>query len=136
MGFGETVFARPVTALGHLMVALERYNQDRQARLSQGFEDDVFPLMPFVLQAGELLPWGTGEAIPDTAWVEFWMEIPPGVTNSSSAELRPRWWTDDRGTPPLGESPPVGKSGRVSWPAAPSRRTTPILARWPAILPR
>jgi acetylornithine deacetylase/succinyl-diaminopimelate desuccinylase-like protein len=34
------------------------------------------------------LPWGTGEAIPDTAWVEFWIEIPPGVTEAQlKAEL-------------------------------------------------
>ena len=45
--------------------------------------------MPFVLRAGELLPWGTGEAIPDTAWVEFWIEIPPGVTEEElKSELK------------------------------------------------
>jgi acetylornithine deacetylase len=36
--------------------------------------------MPFALKAGEQLPWGTTESIPETAWVEFWIEIPPGVT--------------------------------------------------------
>jgi len=36
--------------------------------------------MPFLSRDGELLPWGTGEAIPETAWVEFWIEFPPGVT--------------------------------------------------------
>jgi acetylornithine deacetylase len=41
--------------------------------------------MPFAMRAGELLPWGTGEAIPDSAWVEFWIEIPPGLTRE---ELR------------------------------------------------
>jgi acetylornithine deacetylase len=81
MGFGETVLRDPVTALGHLLAGLDQYNQQRQARPKPvGFEDDVFPLMPFVMRAGELLPWGTGEAIPETAWVEFWVEIPPGVT--------------------------------------------------------
>jgi acetylornithine deacetylase len=81
MGFGETVLRDPVTALGHLLAALDRYNGERQARPKpEGFEDDAFPLMPFVMRAGELLPWGTGEAIPETAWVEFWIEIPPGVT--------------------------------------------------------
>ena len=50
--------------------------------------------MPFVLRAGELLPWGTGEAIPETAWVEFWIEIPPGVTEEQlQSELKARWLT-------------------------------------------
>jgi acetylornithine deacetylase len=81
MGFGETVLRDPVSALGHLLAALDRYNIERQARPKPaGFENDVFPLMPFILRAGELLPWGTGEAIPETAWVEFWIEIPPGIT--------------------------------------------------------
>jgi acetylornithine deacetylase len=90
MGFGETVLPDPVTGLGHLLAALDRYNQERQARPKPaGFEDDVFPLMPFVMRAGELLPWGTGEAIPETAWVEFWIEIPPGVTKEQlQSELR------------------------------------------------
>ncbi len=86
MGFGETELPDPVTGLGHILAALDEYNTERNARTKpKGFEDDVFPLMPFVLQAGELLPWGTGEAIPETAWVEFWIEIPPGVTED---ELR------------------------------------------------
>ena len=90
MDFGATVFRDPVIALGHLLAALDRYNEERQPRLRvKGFENDVFPLMPFVLRAGELLPWGTGEAIPETAWVEFWIEIPPGVTEEQlKAELR------------------------------------------------
>jgi acetylornithine deacetylase len=90
MGFGETVLRDPVTALGHLLAALDRYNQERQARPKPaGFENDVFPLMPFVMRAGELLPWGTGEAIPETAWVEFWIEIPPGVTKEQlQSELK------------------------------------------------
>jgi acetylornithine deacetylase len=57
MGFGETVLPDPVLALGHLLAALDRYNQERQARPKPaGFENDVFPLMPFVMRAGELLP--------------------------------------------------------------------------------
>jgi acetylornithine deacetylase len=90
MGFGETVLPDPVLALGHLLAALDRYNQERQARPKPaGFENDVFPLMPFVMRAGELLPWGTGEAIPETAWVEFWIEIPPGVTQEQlQSELK------------------------------------------------
>jgi len=81
MGFGETIFPDPITALGHLLVALDQYNQERQARPKpKGFENDVFPLMPFSMRAGEMLPWGTGESIPQDAWVEFWIEIPPGVT--------------------------------------------------------
>ncbi len=90
MGFGEAVLPDPVTALGHLLAALDRYNQARQTRPKpRGFENDTFPLMPFAMRAGELLPWGTGEAIPQTAWVEFWIEIPPGVTEEAlQAELR------------------------------------------------
>jgi len=81
MAFGEAVLPDPVTALGHALVALDRYNDDRQPRLRRpGFQDSTFPLMPFAMRAGEMLPWGTGEAIPETAWVEFWIEIPPGVT--------------------------------------------------------
>jgi acetylornithine deacetylase len=90
MGFGDAVFRDPVTALGHLLAALDRYNEERKARpRPKGFENDVFPLMPFLLRSGELLPWGTGEAVPDTAWVEFWIEIPPGVTEQQlKSELR------------------------------------------------
>jgi acetylornithine deacetylase len=81
MGFGETELRDPVTALGHILVALEKYNIERNARPKpRGFENDVFPMMPFLLRAGEMLPWGTGESIPETAWVEFWIEIPPGIT--------------------------------------------------------
>lgn len=81
MGFGEAVLPDPVSALGHVLVALDRYNAARHARpMPAGFEHETFPLMPFVLKAGELLPWGTTESIPETAWVEFWIEIPPGVT--------------------------------------------------------
>jgi acetylornithine deacetylase len=86
MGFGETELPDPVIALGHILAALDRYNVERNARPKpRGFENDVFPLMPFVVRAGELLPWGTGEAIPEEAWFEFWIEIPPGVTED---ELR------------------------------------------------
>jgi acetylornithine deacetylase len=86
MGFGETELRDPVIALGHILAALDKYNAERNARPKpHGFENDVFPLMPFVLRAGELLPWGTGEAIPEEAWFEFWIEIPPGVTEE---ELR------------------------------------------------
>jgi acetylornithine deacetylase len=90
MGFGETVLRDPVIALGHLLAALDEYNQERHARPKpKGFEGEVFPMMPFAMRAGELLPWGTGEAIPDTAWVEFWIEIPPGVTEGElKSELK------------------------------------------------
>jgi acetylornithine deacetylase len=81
MGFGEAVLPDPVSALGHVLVALDHYNEARHARSRPaGFENETFPLMPFVLQAGEQLPWGTAESIPETAWAEFWIEIPLGVT--------------------------------------------------------
>ena len=90
MAFGESVLVDPITALGHLVVALEQYNQERNGRPKPaGFEQDTFPLMPFVLRAGELLPWGTQDAIPDSAWLELWIEIPPGVSKPQlDAELR------------------------------------------------
>lgn len=89
MGFGEVNLPDPISALGHLLAALDRYNQERQTRPKpKGFENDTFPLMPYVVRAGEVLPWGTGEAIPEAAWVEFWIEIPPGVTEDElQAEL-------------------------------------------------
>jgi acetylornithine deacetylase len=81
MAFGESVLCDPVTALGHLLVVLEQYNQERLARPKpQGFANAVFPLMPFAIKGGDVLPWGTAEAIPDEAWVEFWIEVPPGIT--------------------------------------------------------
>ena len=89
MGFGEADLPDPLTGLGHILVALEDYNKERNARPKpRGFEDDIFPMMPFVMRAGELLPWGTGESIPDTAWFEFWIEIPPGVTPCPSGSRR------------------------------------------------
>jgi len=81
MGFGESVLTDPITALGHILVALEKYNKERNARPKpEGFEEDTFPMMPFVLRAGEVLSWGTQDAIPDSSYLEFWIEIPPGVT--------------------------------------------------------
>jgi acetylornithine deacetylase len=90
MGFGQTELPDPVIGMGHVLVALEKYNTERNARTKPpGFEDVAFPIMPFVLKAGDLLPWGTGEAIPETAWVEFWVEIPPGVTREQlQSELK------------------------------------------------
>ena len=90
MGFGEDVLIDPVTALGHILVALEAYNEERNAGPKpEGFEKDTFPMMPFVLRAGEVLPWGTQEAIPDSSYVEFWIEIPPGVTKDQlQSELK------------------------------------------------
>ena len=90
MGFGETELRDPVTALGHILSALDEYNTERNARPKpEGFENAVFPMMPFVLRAGELRPWGTQEAIPESAWVEFWIEIPPGVSKDQlQSELK------------------------------------------------
>jgi acetylornithine deacetylase len=90
MGFGESELPDPVTALAHIMVGLEQLNARLNARPKpEGFEGDTFPLMPLLLKAGEQLPWGTGEAIPDTAWVEFWIEIPAGVTKEElQGEIR------------------------------------------------
>ncbi len=90
MGFGQTELPDPVTGMGHILVALEQYNAERNARPKPpGFEDVVFPIMPFILRAGETLPWGTAESIPETAWVEFWIEIPPGVTQEAlQSELK------------------------------------------------
>ena len=46
----------------------------------RGVRERRLPADALLLQAGEQLPWGTAESIPETAWVEFWIEIPPGVT--------------------------------------------------------
>jgi acetylornithine deacetylase len=90
MGFGQTELPDQVIGMGHVLTALENYNTHRNARPKPpGFEDVTFPIMPFVLRSGDLLPWGTGEAIPETAWVEFWVEIPPGVTQEAlQSELK------------------------------------------------
>ena len=54
-----------------------------------GFEGDTFRLMSFVLRAGDILPWGTNEANPESAWVEFWFEVSPGVTKADlHADIR------------------------------------------------
>ena len=81
MGFGESVLPDPVTALAHILVALEKLNAEFNARpKAAGFEGVTFPLMPLLFKAGETLPWGAGDSIPDTASFEVWLEIPEGVT--------------------------------------------------------
>jgi acetylornithine deacetylase len=83
MGFGSNVLPDPPTALAHLLVRLEQLNAEFNARPKPaGFENDTFPLMPLLVRAGEVTPWGTGDAIPETAWLEFWLELPPGVTKA------------------------------------------------------
>ena len=83
MGYGRSVLPDPVSALGHVLVGLEQLSAEVNARpRPEGFEGDALRLMPFVLRAGEILPWGTNESIPETVWVEFWFEVPPGVTRA------------------------------------------------------
>jgi acetylornithine deacetylase len=86
MGFGETVLRDP----SRRWATSRRWTDTTRSGSQTGrLREDVFPLMPFVMKAGELLPWGTGEAIPETAWVEFWIEIPPGVTKGQlQSELK------------------------------------------------
>ena len=90
MGYGRLVLPDPVSALGHILVGLEALNAEYNARPKPaGFEGDTFRLMSFVLRAGDILPWGTNEANPETAWVEFWFEVPPGVTKADlHADIR------------------------------------------------
>ncbi len=84
MGFGGSVLPDPVTALAHILVGLQELNAEFNARpRPAGFEGDSFPLMPLLFQGGEVLPWGTGDAIPDAARLVFWLEIPLGVTKAS-----------------------------------------------------
>lgn len=83
MNFGGSALPDPIVALGHIAVALEKFNAERNARPKpSGFENDTFPFMPFVVHAGEIFPWGTRDAIPDAGWLEFWIEVPPGVTEA------------------------------------------------------
>jgi acetylornithine deacetylase len=92
MGFGESALPDPVTALSHILVGLQQLNAEFNARPKpEGFEGDTFPLMPLLFQGGELLPWGVGDAIPDSARLVFWLEIPAGVTKVAlQGEIRGR----------------------------------------------
>jgi len=83
MGFGESVLPDPTTALAHILVGLEKLNAEFNSRPKpEGYQGVTFPLMPLLFKAGETLPWGTGDAIPETARFEVWLEIPAGVTKS------------------------------------------------------
>jgi acetylornithine deacetylase len=83
MGFGESQLPDPVTALAHILVGLQKLNAEFNSRpRPAGFERDHFPLMPLLFQGGEVFPWGTGDAIPDTARLVFWLELPVGVTKA------------------------------------------------------
>jgi acetylornithine deacetylase len=90
MGFDGSALPDPIVALGHIVVALEKYDAERNAcPKPPGFEHATFPFMPFVIRAGELFPWGTQDAIPDSAFLEFWIEVPPGVTEDElESELK------------------------------------------------
>jgi acetylornithine deacetylase len=83
MGFGMADLPDPVVALGHIVVALDKHNQERNQRpLPPELQNEVFPWMPFVVRAGEEYPWGTQDAIPDSGYLEFWIEVAPGVTEA------------------------------------------------------
>lgn len=80
MSFGLAEVPDPVVALGHIVVALERYNRERNQRfMLPDPQAEHCPWMPFVLRAGEEYPWGTQDAIPDSGYLEFWIEVPEGV---------------------------------------------------------
>jgi acetylornithine deacetylase len=103
MGFGATALPDPVTAMGHLLVRLEQMNAEFNARPKPaGFENDVFPLMPLLLRGGEVTPWGAGDAIPESARLEFWLELPPGWTKTAlHSELQAMIDKATRETPAL-----------------------------------
>ena len=83
MGFGEAVLPDPVTALAHILVGLERLSREYNTRpRPAGYEGDTFPMMPMLFQAGEVQPWGSGDAIPDSALCDVWFEIAEGVTET------------------------------------------------------
>jgi acetylornithine deacetylase len=83
MGFATAGLPDPVVGLGHIVIVLDKYNQERNQRPKPlDLQDEVFPWMPFVIRAGEEYPWGTQDAIPDSGYLEFWIEVPPGTTEA------------------------------------------------------
>ncbi len=82
MPFGASGLINPAYGIGHLIVAIEKWEQARNQRLTPHPLYTSTPGLPVVLSrisAGDFEP-GTGNSVPSKAELEVWAEVYPGTT--------------------------------------------------------
>lgn len=82
MPFGATDLINPAYGIGHLIVAIEKWEQERNKRTTLHPLYQSTPGLPVVLSrvtAGDFMP-GTGNSVPSNAQLEVWAEVYPGTT--------------------------------------------------------
>jgi acetylornithine deacetylase len=82
MPFGSSGLINPVYGIGHLIVAIQEWEQARNARTTAHPLYSDMPGLPVVLSrviASDFEP-GTGNSVPSRAELEVWAEVYPGTT--------------------------------------------------------
>lgn len=82
MPFGASELINPAYGIGHLIVAIEKWEQARNQHLKTHPLYTATPGLPVVLSrvtAGDFAP-GTGNSVPSSALLEVWAEVYPGTT--------------------------------------------------------
>jgi acetylornithine deacetylase len=82
MPFGSTGLVNPAYGIGHLIVAIENWEKERNQRTEPHPLYESAPGLPVVLSrvtAGDFAP-GTGNSVPSFAELEVWAEVYPGTT--------------------------------------------------------
>jgi acetylornithine deacetylase len=82
MPFGSSGLINPAYGIGHLIVAIEEWEQARNAHTTPHPLYRSSPGLPVVLStvtAGDFAP-GTGNSVPSSAQLEVWVEVYPGTT--------------------------------------------------------
>lgn len=82
MPFGASGLINPAYGIGHLIVAIEKWEKARNQRTTPHPLYTSTPGLPVVLSrvtAGDFSP-GTGNSVPSKAELEVWAEVYPGTT--------------------------------------------------------
>jgi len=82
MPFGAEALINPVYGIGHLIVAIEKWEQARNERTQTHPLYAHAPGLPVLVcrvEAGDFVP-GTGNSVPTSALIEVWAEVYPGTT--------------------------------------------------------
>jgi acetylornithine deacetylase len=82
MPFGSTGLINPAYGIGHLILAIESWEQARNQHITPHPLYTSTPGLPVVLSrvtAGDFAP-GTGNSVPSQAELEVWAEVYPGTT--------------------------------------------------------
>ena len=82
MPFGASSLINPAYGIGHLVAAIEAWEQARNQQITPHPLYESTPGLPVVLSritAGDFEP-GTGNSVPSDAELEVWVEVYPGTT--------------------------------------------------------